>query len=120
MNKTSISLVLALTLSSADLAAQVYVNGVHYTGAALYQLEQAYGGQIPPGNYWLLQNGNWGYVGSDLIQGNFHTDNQVGAGRQNGGYVDVYPGSGAVVKDGNTGCTYYDLGGISYNTCDGF
>ena len=64
-----------LVFSSFTASAQVYINGIHYEGAALYQLQLQYGEAIPPGNYWLLQNGNWGYVGNDQVQGNFHTDN---------------------------------------------
>jgi hypothetical protein len=119
MKKIHILLGVALTLSSVNVGAQVYINGQLFQGAALYQLQQQYGEAIPSGNYWLMQNGNWGYVGSSQVQGNFHMDNQAETASQGSGYTDIYPGSGSVVKDGRSGCTYYDLGGYSYNTCDG-
>ena len=117
-----IGLIGALTLGSANAPAQVYINGQLYGGAALQQLQMDYGGLIPSGNYWLLQNGNWGYVGNSQVQGNFYSDNQTGGNTANagGGYTDIYPGSGSVVKDGSSGCSYWDLGGYSYNSCDGF
>lgn len=114
MKRKHIFFTLYFVLMSSNVAAQVYINGQLYEGVALYQLQQQYGGQIPSGNYWLLQDGKWGYVGSNQVQGNFYTDNR------GGGYVDIYPGSGSVMKDGKSGCTYWDLGGYSYNSCDGF
>ena len=68
----SISLVFISTTSSA----QVYFNGQLYQGVELYLLQQIYGGPIHPGNYWLMQNGNWGFADSNQVQGNLFTDNR--------------------------------------------
>ena len=64
-------------LASTNTVAQVYVNGQLYQGAALNQLTQQYGAPIPPGNYWLLDNGNWGYMGDPNVKGNFYSDNKA-------------------------------------------
>lgn len=114
------NMLIVLALTSFDVGAQVYINGQLYEGLALYQLQQNYGDIIPSGNYWLMQDGNWGYIGSNQVQGNFYTDNRTVGASSGSGYTDIYPGSGSVVKDGKTGCKYYDLGGYSYNSCDGF
>ncbi len=75
MKSIHILSLVSLFFVSATTSAQVYINGQLYQGIDLHQLQLQYGEPIPPGNYWLMQNGNWGYVGSNQVQGNFFTDN---------------------------------------------
>lgn len=100
MKKIFKLLTAALVLTSVNASAQVFVNGQLYQGAALAQLQQQYGDVIPSGNYWLIQNGNWGYVDSNQVQGNFYTDNQ---GTANSGRF-LYPESDSVESDWSNFC----------------
>lgn len=113
---------LALGLSAASVtpaAAQVYytINGqVPPPNIQMYMAMN----QLPPGHYWLDQNGYWGVMGNTTPLGNIYAGQQ----QQQQGYTGQYVspgGSGQVNPDGSwshytenpTGSGGYGVGGTS-------
>jgi hypothetical protein len=100
-----------------SVTAQVIINGQLIQGQALAELEAIVGSPVPAGRYWLnLNTGDWGYEGNPQIQGNIL--NSSGGGGNSYYSPGGAGGYGGYVRDPQTGCSYYDLGGYSVNTCD--
>lgn len=105
---------LALGLASAPAAAQVYytINGVP-VDYATQDTMAAMG--LPPGHYWLMENGNWGVMGNPQPMGNIYAGVQAGPGAGGGSgqinpdgswsYDSPYTGGGGVGGTSD-GCIY--------------
>jgi len=68
-----IAVVAALSILPNGASAQVYytINGQVAPPDIAYSMAAK---GLPPGNYWLAQNGNWGVVGSAYPLGNIYAN----------------------------------------------
>ncbi len=111
----ALGLGLAATSAITPAAAQNYQ--VYYTvnGIPLSPTDQQamWDAGLPPGHFWLADNGNWGVMGSAQVLGNIHAGAYAGQGvysgsgevYDNGSWSHYSPYSGGVGGDGN-GCYY--------------
>ena len=102
--------VVAAMPASAQVA--YTINGVPTTPDVTAYLQSQ---GLPYGHYWLMQNGNWGMVGSARVLGNIYAGTQHSPGTYGGSgeiygngswsYYNDHVGGGGVGGDGN-GCVY--------------
>ena len=108
---------LGLPLISLPAIAQVYINGQLIEGQQLLLLQLSLGEVIPPGNYWVDNNGNWGYAGNATPQGNLYSGESTSAGSSNSGRHSSYysqggaGGYGSYASDGE--CSIISIDGMS-------
>ncbi|MBE9137028.1 hypothetical protein IQ254_07400 [Nodosilinea sp. LEGE 07088] len=118
MKKTLITLALSLTSLVGPLAwnanAQVVVNGYLMQGEDLMLLQYLVGSPIPAGYYWLDENGNWGYEGSSVVQGNILYGTQS---TNSGGSGNIYDGEASYIESDN-GCAYFSSDAGSISSCN--
>jgi hypothetical protein len=110
-----------LFLSSAfPVNAQVVINGYHFYGQELAELESLLGTQVPDGFYWLDTNtGDWGYEGDSTVQGNIfyqQESNSSGSGGADSYYDSSGGGYSSYASDGE--CAYFSTEYGSVSTCD--
>jgi hypothetical protein len=96
--------------------AQVYINGQLIEGQQLLLLQMSLGEVIPPGNYWVDTNGNWGYAGNSTPQGNLNTgetrSNSAGSKQHSSYYSQGGAGGyGSYASDGE--CSIISIEGMS-------
>lgn len=124
INKFYPTFLLSIVLSFVfpnQAKAQVFINGYHYQGEELAQLEYLIG-PVEPGRYWLnINTGDWGYEGNSQVQGNLLQQNNAASGYSGDNrqpYYDPSYGGSSYTPDPETGCSYISVGGMTINTCD--
>ena len=107
---------LGVHLVAAPAKAQVYINGQLIEGQQLMLLQLSLGEVIPPGNYWVDANGNWGYAGSATPQGNLYSEESTSSAGSNRKHSSYYSqggagGYGSYASDGE--CSIISIEGMS-------
>ncbi|QKD82582.1 hypothetical protein HPC62_10660 [Thermoleptolyngbya sichuanensis A183] len=125
MKKTLITLAISLISLLGPLnmtaTAQVVINGQLVQGQELALLEYLMGTRIPAGRYWLDQNGNWGYEGNPVIQGNIFASQygnpQPSNSNRSGSSTHYDPSDGSYMIRGSNGCTIVSTPSGSISSC---
>ncbi|MDG2618026.1 hypothetical protein P7L53_17440 [Thermoleptolyngbya sichuanensis XZ-Cy5] len=90
-------------------------------GQELALLEYLMGTRIPAGRHWLDQNGNWGYEGNPVIQGNIFASQygnpQPSNSNRSCSSTHYDPSDGSYMIRGSSGCTIVSTPSGSISSC---